>query len=299
MTLISTSPRTIAGTDLSIGPLGYGCWRLTSDPEHATEMITTALDNGMNLIDTADVYGLDWGGTGFGTNEELLGEVLAASPSLRDRMVLATKGGILPPTPYDSSSSYLTKALDDSLRRLRTDVIDIYMIHRPDMYTHPEQVASTLEGFVSAGKVRAIGVSNYTPAQTDALQSHLDIPLAVTQPQFSAAHLDPMRDGTLDQAMRDAIVPLAWSPLAGGRLATGEGLRPELVAKLIEIGDREGVHVSTVALAFVLAHPSRPVAIIGSQKAHRLVEATAALRVDLNRSDTYDIIEASEGVPLP
>ena len=299
MTLIDTTARRLPGTDLTIGPIGYGCWRLTSDVAHATEMITTALDNGLDLVDTADVYGLDWGGSGFGTNEELLGEVISASPGLRDRMVLATKGGILPPTPYDSSSSYLIKALDDSLRRLQTDRVDLYMIHRPDMYAHPEHVAQVLEGFVAAGKVRAVGVSNHTPAQTDALQAFLDIPLAVTQPQFSAAHLDPMRDGTLDQAMRDGIVPLAWSPLAGGRLATGQGLRPELMAKLHELGAREGVHNTVIALAFVLAHPSRPVAIVGSQKPERLVEATQALSVSLDRNDLYDIIEASEGVPLP
>lgn len=299
MTLIDTSARRLPGTDLTIGPIGYGCWRLTSDVSHATEMITTALDNGLTLIDTADVYGLDWGGTGFGTNEELLGRVLVATPELRERMVLATKGGILPPTPYDSSSTYLVKALDDSLRRLQTDHVDIYMIHRPDMYAHPEHVAQVLEGFVTAGKARAVGVSNHTPAQTEALQSFLDIPLAVTQPQFSAAHLDPLRDGTLDQAMKDGIVPLAWSPLAGGRLATGEGLRPELIAKLHELGTREGVHNTVIALAFLLAHPSRPVPIVGSQKPERLVEAAQALSVSLDRNDVYDIIEASEGVPLP
>ena len=299
MTLIDTSPRAIPGTDVVVGPLAYGCWRLTSDVAHATRMIATALDNGMNLIDTADVYGLDWGGSGFGVNEELLGEVLTASPGLRDRMVLATKGGILPPTPYDSSPAHLTKALDASLRRLQTDVVDIYMIHRPDMYTHPEAVAATLDGFVAAGKVRAVGVSNHTPAQTAALAAFLENPLAVTQPQYSAVHLDPMRDGTLDQAMRDGIVPLAWSPLAGGRLATGDGVRPELMAKLMELAAREGVDHTVIALAFTLAHPSRPVAIIGSQRTDRLVEATQALGVTLDRNDVYDIIEASEGVPLP
>lgn len=299
MTLIDASQRAIPGTDLTVGPLAYGCWRLTSDVTHATGIITTALDNGMNLIDTADVYGLDWGGSGFGANEELLGEVLASAPGLRERMVLATKGGILPPTPYDSSHAHLARALDDSLRRLRTDVVDIYMIHRPDMYTHPEAVAATLDGFVAAGKVRSVGVSNHTPAQTDALRAHLESPLAVTQPQYSAVHLAPMRDGTFDQAMREGMVPLAWSPLGGGRLATGDGVRPELMAKLMELGDREGVAHTVIALAFTIAHPSRPVTIIGSQQAERIVEATAALGVTLDRNDVYGIIEASEGVPLP
>lgn len=299
MSLIDTAQRPLPGTDLSVGPLGFGCWRLTSDVGKATELIETALDNGMTLIDTADVYGLDWGGSGFGANEELLGEVIAAAPRLRERMVLATKGGISPPTPYDSSPAHLTRALDDSLRRLRTDVIDVYMIHRPDMYTHPARVASTLDAFVGQGKVRAVGVSNFTPAQTAALAAHLEAPLAVTQPQFSAAHLDALRDGTLDQAMERGIVPLAWSPLAGGRIASGEGVRGELIAKLDEIAEREGVARTTVAMAFVLAHPANPVVLVGSQRSERLVEATAALGVELSRSDVYDIIQASEGVPLP
>ncbi len=266
-------------------------------------MVETALDVGMNLVDTADVYGFDWGGEGFGDAESLLGKVLAEASDLRDRMVLATKGGITPPVPYDSSQAYLTAACDASLQRLGVDVIDVYQVHRPDMLTHPAEVAEALQSLVAAGKVRAVGVSNYTPDQHDALIAHLDIPLATTQPQFSATHLDPMRDGTFDHAMRDGVLPLAWSPLGGGRLATGEAKdgspRPELIELLDGLATREGVDRAAIALAFVLAHPARPVAIIGSQKPDRIRGATTALGVTLDRNDLYDIIEASEGVPLP
>jgi predicted oxidoreductase len=288
-----------AGLD-PIGPLGFGCWRFTNTSvEAATELIETALDLGMNLIDTADVYGLDYGGSGFGGNEELLGQVLAATPSLRGRMVLATKGGIAPPVPYDSSDQYLRAAVEASLRRIGTDVIDLYQIHRPDLFTHPARVADTLSALVADGKVRAVGISNHTPAQHQALVAHLDVPLATTQPEFSVAHLDPLRDGTFDLCMRDGVVPLAWSPLAGGRLLSGHELPRELLDVLDELAEREAVDRAAICVAFVLAHPAAPVALLGTQSPERLHSATASLRVHLDRADVYRIVQASEGVPLP
>ena len=213
--LVQIRPRSLpAGLD-PIGPLGFGTWRFTTDDLGAAhELVETALDVGMNLIDTADVYGLDYNGSGFGGNEELLGKVLAQAPGLRDRMVLATKGGIMPPIPYDSSDAYLRSAVEASLGRLGVEVIDLYQIHRPDMFAHPAQVAETLSSLVGEGKIRAVGVSNHTPAQHDALIAHLgDLPLATSQPEYSPAFLGPLRDGTFDLCMRDGIVPLAWSRL--------------------------------------------------------------------------------------
>jgi predicted oxidoreductase len=108
-----------------------------------------------------------------------------------------------------------------------------------------------------------------------------------------------MRDGTLDLCMEHRIVPMAWSPLSGGRLATGEDVRPELLAVLDQLAAREGVDRAQIALAFVLAHPSAPIAIIGSQNPDRIRSSTAALGVALDRADVYSIVQASEGVPLP
>ncbi len=288
-----------AGLD-AIGPLGFGCWRLTTEQtSHAQALIETALDLGMNLIDTADVYGLDYGGSGFGGNEEVLGKVLAAAPHLRDRMVLATKGGIMPPIPYDSSDGYLRSAVDASLQRLGVDVIDLYQIHRPDLFAHPRQVADTLGSLVSEGKIRAVGISNHTPAQHDAFVAHLDVPLATSQPEYSPAFLGPMRDGTFDRCMRDGVVPLAWSPLGGGRLMSGDGVPPALIATLDELAGREGVDRAAICYAFVLAHPSAPVALLGTQNPDRLRSAVAALDVRLDRVDVYRIVQDSEGVPLP
>jgi predicted oxidoreductase len=286
--------------DLEVGPLAFGCWRFVgSDVAGGQELIEAALELDMNLIDTADIYGRGHGGGGFGESEELLGKVLAAAPELRDRMVLATKGGIREGVPYDSSATYLEAACDDSLRRLGVDVIDLYQVHRPDLFAHPLDVAEALDALVASGKVRTVGVSNHTPAQVAALDEYLEAPLVSTQPEYSAAHLAPLRDGTLDQAMAQGFAVLAWSPLAGGRLATGDGLRKELVAVLDELAAREGVDRSIIALAFVLAHPSGPVAILGTQQVQRLRDAQKALEVHLDRLDCYRIVAASEGVALP
>ena len=283
-----------------VGPIGFGCWRLTTpSTSEAATLVEAAVDMGCNLVDTADVYGLDWGGTGFGTCEERLGEVLRARPGLRNRMVLATKGGIIPGVPYDSSADALTDACEASLRRLGVDHVDLYQVHRPDMFTHPAEVAATLASLRERGLVREVGVSNHTPAQTQALQAHLPFPLASTQPEFSAACTAPMRDGTLDLAMQQGTTVLAWSPLAGGRLATGDDLRPELITALDEVASLRGVSRTVVALAFVLAHPSAPVAIIGTQQVDRVAEAMQATKVRLSRAEVYAIVQASEGVPLP
>ena len=286
--------------DVEIGPLAFGCWRFAgADVATAHELIETALDLDMKLIDTADIYGRGHGGSGFGAAEELLGGVLAAAPELRDRMVLATKAGIREGVPYDSSPDYLVAACDASLERLGVDVIDVFQVHRPDFFTHPLDVAETLDALVESGKVRSVGVSNHTPAQVQALMAYLEAPIVSTQPEYSARDLRPLRDGTFDLAMEHGHAVLAYSPVGGGALATGDGVRRELLTVLDELAAREGVDRSTIAIAFVLCAPSSPVAILGTQKVERLRDAQRALEVHLDRSDCYRIIEASEGTTLP
>lgn len=298
--LVDGTPRTIPGLGIDVGALAFGCWRFThDDATHARHVLETALDAGMNLVDTADVYGLDWGGSGFGANESLLGEVLRRSPSLRDRVVLATKGGIAPPIPYDSSPASLRAACEASLRRLGVETIDLYQVHRPDVLTHPADVAETLLALRSEGKIRSIGVSNHTAGQHRALEAHLDEPVATSQPEFSVAHLDPMRDGVFDHCMVTGTQTMAWSPLGGGRLAGGDDVEPALVETLDRIAERENTSRADVAIAFVLAHPSRPIAVVGTQTPERLAGATVAADVHLDHTDVYELIVASEGVPLP
>jgi predicted oxidoreductase len=293
-----SSPRALGSHSL-VFPLALGCWRLTGSDDNNERLVNSAVEHGITLIDNADVYGLDWGGTHFGACEEALGRVFQMNRGLRERVVLATKAGIVPGTPYNSSREYIVSACEASLQRMGVDYVDLFQIHRPDVFTHPEELAESLQLLQQRGLIRDIGVSNYTTSQTLALNAFLDEGLVATQPEFSALHLDPMRDGTLDLCMEAGITPLAWSPLAGGRLATGKDVPPQLLATLDTIASRENVSRAAVALAFVLVHPSAPIAIIGTQQPERITDLVKATSVNLTRTDVYAIIQASDGVPLP
>lgn len=284
----------------SFGRYGLGLWRFTGESVgDALRLISTAVECGITLLDNAAVYGRNWGGRGFGAAEELLGSVLERSPSLRDKVCVATKGGITPGIPYDQSSASLRRECEDSLRRLRVERIDLYQIHRPDLFAHPREVAETLMALRREGKIDRVGVSNFSTHQHEALAAHLQVPIETTQPEYSAAALGPLRDGTFDLCMRDGVVPLAWSPLAGGRLVTGEAIRPELMQVLDEIATRYATTREQVAYAFVLSHPSRPVVLLGTQRPERILAATSSPVQSLERADLYRIVAASEGRPLP
>jgi len=291
------------GTDLTIGALAYGCWRLagTGVAEAATK-ISTALDAGMTLIDTADIYG-GAGPEGFGEAEALLGDVLAADQSLRGRMILATKGGIVRGLPYKSTKDYLIRACEASLKRLQTDVIDLYQIHRPDLLTGHDEVADALLALQYQGKIREIGVSNYTPAQSRALEAHLGFPLVSQQPEFSALEISPLFDGVLDHAMATGARILAWSPLAGGDLlqdaAGAPGRARDVITVLDRLAGAYGTDRTAIALAFLMAHPAGVIPIIGTQTPARITAATKAYDVPLTRRDWYDILEASRGARMP
>ena len=299
--------RPLGNTGLSVGAIAFGCWRFAGvDVAKAAGRIETALDAGMTLIDTADVYGLD-NDCAWGAAEALLGEVLAASPSLRDRMVLATKGGIQLArgiglgVPYDTSATRIREACDASLRRLQTDRIDLYQIHRPDLLAHPAEVASALTDLVSSGKVRFVGVSNHSAAQVRALLAHLDVPLATVQPELSVAHLDPLDDGVLDQAMELGLTPLAWSPLAGGCLVADPAPDARIANIQSVLDELAKTHDSTrtaIALAFLLAHPAGVIPIIGTGRRDRILEAAAAADIALAKDDCYRLIAAA-GRVLP
>lgn len=293
---LSDRPRALGTTGLSVSPLAWGMWRLAGvDIAAVRAMIDAALAAGITLFDTADIYGFD-APAGFGSAEELFGAALAEDRGLRDRMVIATKGGIRPGIPYNSGRDYLIAALDDSLRRLRVDVIDLYQVHRRDFLTHPQELASTLDAMVASGKVRAIGVSNYSTEELATLASFLDHPIVSTQPEFSPLHAAPLYDGTLDQAMRLNLTVLAWSPLGGGRLADASHPAGALLAAQ---GNAFGVDAATAALSWIMAHPAGIVPIVGSQNPARIRAAAGALRVEWTRNQWYAVLEAGTGTRLP
>jgi predicted oxidoreductase len=270
-------------------------WRFRGDDFAAADrLVRTALEAGLTLFDTSDVYGPD-NGEAFGAAETLLGRVFERDAALRGRMVLASKGGTKLGLPYDSSAAYLVAACESSLRRLRTDRLELYQIHRPDLLAHPAEVASALDRLRRDGKIVEAGVSNFTAAQTRALVAHVPFKLASVQPEFSALAIGPLGDGVLDLAMELSLGVLAWSPLGGGRLANaGTDTRSrEVIAALDAVAGRERVTRTAVAYAWILAHPSRPVPIVGSQTPARIQEATQALRVRMTRAEWYGILNAA------
>jgi predicted oxidoreductase len=304
MSLLPLPPayRQLGSSGLAISPIAWGMWRLADNGATATDaakLIHTALDAGITLLDTADIYGFD-GTSGFGDAETLLGEVLHAEPALRGRMVLATKGGIAPPLPYDQSPHYLAKAIDASLKRLQTDAIDLWQIHRPDILAHPHEVARAIDNAVMAGKVRALGVSNFTMPQVAALNHFLDHKLVTTQPEISPLRIDCFENGELDQAMMLGLTPLAWSPLGGGQLFDPQTPRDIAVADALDaVAGPRGISRSVAAYSWLMAHPVGIVPIIGSQNPARIAEGAAATAVQWSRTDWYTVLVAARGVKLP
>ncbi|WP_428267589.1 aldo/keto reductase [Haliangium sp.] len=304
----SAMSRPLGRTGMRVFPIAYGLWRFAgTSVAAATAKLQAAMAVGINLFDIADVYGYD-GHSGFGDAEELLGRVFAATPSLRTDMILATKGGVDPGVPYNSGGTYLVDACEDSLQRMRTDYVDLYQVHRPDLLAHPEEVAAALSRLYRDGKIRAVGVSNYAPSQVDALQRFLDLPLATHQPEISPWRLDPFFDGVLDQCMRMQMTPLAWSPMAAGLLAISpakarEEKQPARLVALLECLDRvaadHGCDRGAVVLAFLLSHPAGIVPIVGTQRVERIQRAVEALSVELPRQEWYEIVQASMGTRLP
>ncbi len=299
-------------TSFDFGKMAFGCWRLTEPNTASVEQrLNAALDAGLCLIDTADIYGYGDSNNaisvdgaeadGFGGAEALLGDCLAAQPHLRDRMILATKGGIRPPLPYDSSRAYLTAALEASLRRLRTDYVDLYQIHRPDLLTDYLDLAQTLDGFVQSGKVRALGVSNFMPSQIRALAAHLKTPLLTHQPEISLWATAPFEDGTLDICAELSLTPLAWSPLGqGSLLQPPQSTQMKTVQLALQsCAEKYGVTPAQIALAFLLAHPIGIVPIIGTQNPQRIAESARSVDITLSREDWYRLYVARRGEAMP
>lgn len=276
----------------------YGFWRYGADQvDAAMAMIAACRAAGIDHFDTADVYG---GASGFGGAEKLLGAVRAKAPALLEGAVIATKAGCEPGSPYNNSPAYLASACEASLKRLGMERVDLFYIHRPDLLAHPADVAGALDDLVAAGKIGAVGVSNYTVAEVAALTRFLKAPLRVHQIEFSAGFVTPLFDGTLDQAMQQDIAVAAWSPLARGRLGDGGPEETAAVrAVLNRLAAKYGAPLEAIAMAFLLAHPAPVTPILGTTSPVRLKACLAGADITLSRRDWYDIVEAVRGMRMP
>jgi predicted oxidoreductase len=286
----------------------YGTWRLFDDapsatPQHVLRRLEACVDFGITTIDTAEIYG------GYEV-EELLGRALALAPGLRQRLQIVTKCGIYVPNArhperrvafYNASAQRLQKSCEKSLRLLGTDVIDLFLVHRPDWLTPAEDTARGLDALQAAGKIRSAGVSNYLVGQLELLASRVERPLVTNQIELSLFEMGAITDGTLDQAQRLGMRPMAWSPLGGGRLFEAQDPAASRVrAAMASLRDKyDGADETALALAWVLVHPSRPVAIYGTNKLERLASAARAASVQLAREDWYLLWEAAQGRRVP
>ena len=292
---------------IDLGPAGprlsrivAGTWRIGDWSMGVTERrrwIDGCLALGITSFDHADIYG------GY-TVEALFGEVLAADPALRERLQIVGKCGIKLVSPnrpshaiksYDTSRAHVVASVEQSLRALRTDRLDLLLIHRPDLLMDPADLADTLAALRRDGKVLHFGVSNHSPSQLALLNHRL--PLATHQIELSPLQMKALADGTLDQCLDLGLPPMIWSPLGGGRLFDPHDAQAARVRAVLEALGRQhgGASIATMAYAWILRHPSRPLPITGSRRIEAQREAVAALAIDLSPEDWYRVWQASMG----
>lgn len=284
----------------------YGTWRMLDTKPTAQEInrrLHACLELGITTLDTAEIYGLY-------DVETMLGAALALSPGLRGKFEIITKAGIYVPCSYhpdrrtahyNATGPRLLKSVEKSLRFLGTDHVDLFLVHRPDWLTRADDTAAGLNELLRSGKIRAAGVSNYSASQFDLLNARMEQPLVTNQIEFHLLHPEPINDGTLHQCEKLDVLPMAWSPLAGGRIF--DPTNPA-AARLAEAAKSlsaryNGATLEQLAYAWILTHPSHPLPVIGTNKLERLQSAAQADGIVLEREDWYALWEAAQGCRIP
>ncbi|PEI43007.1 aldo/keto reductase [Bacillus pseudomycoides] len=292
--------------NLEFSRIIQGFWRLAEwnmPKQELLSFIKNCMEMGITTFDHADIYG------GY-TCESLFGEALQLQPSLRDNMQIVTKCGIAPLSPkfpkryvahYNTSTKHIVKSVEQSLQNLHTDYIDLLLIHRPDPFMDPSEVAEAFTRVKQEGKVRHFGVSNFLPSQFNMLSSYLDFPLITNQIEVSAMQLEHFEKGTIDLCQEKRISPMIWSPLAGGEIFTGQNERAVRLRKTLQkVANELNVDgIDIVMYAWLLAHPANMMPIVGSGKLDRVKSAIAATKLTLDRQQWFTIFESSNGHPVP
>ncbi|MCX5388955.1 aldo/keto reductase family oxidoreductase [Streptomyces sp. NBC_00094] len=312
-----------ARTNTADGTPLYGCmglgggWDTTpygpADIAHAEAAVEAALDTGITAFDHADIYR-------YGKSEAVFGEVLSRAAGLRERITLQTKCGIrLPedgrPGLYDLRGPTIARRVEESLARLRTDVLDVLLLHRPDPLADPAEIAATLTSLHRQGLVRRFGVSNMSAPQIARLQAHLELPLTVNQLEMSLHRRDWVEEGVLvntsagagvgypagttEYCLAHGIRLQAWGALAGGRFADSEATPAgRLVA---ELAARKGTSPETVVLWWLQRHPAGIAPVIGTTRPARIraCRDAVARTPELSHEEWYELWTAARGAPLP
>ena len=290
------------GTGLLMSRIIYGMWRLTNDtdtsPVHVQAKIETCLAQGITTIDQADIYG------GY-MAEEVLGKALKGT-ALRDKIEIVTKCNIVAPVGrhamarvkyYDTTRAHIIASVDASLRLMGVDYIDLLLIHRPDPMMDHLETGSALDDIVSTGKIRAVGVSNFRPWDIDLLQSAMKSPIVANQIEISVLHYKPFTNGDIAFLQQRGITTMAWSPLAGGALFNTAN--KSLLEALAKVAERLESDVTSVAVAWLLAHPARILPVMGTNNLERIAAFSKATTLIIDRQTWYEIYTAALGEDVP
>jgi predicted oxidoreductase len=300
----------VANSDLTVSEISLGCMRIAELTKPEIErLIRTALEEGIDFFDHADIYG-------GGECEAKFADALEMTPRVRETMLIQSKCGIRKGA-FDFSKAHILAAVDGSLQRLRTDYLDVLLLHRPDALVEPEEVADAFTTLQTAGKVRHFGVSNQNPMQIELLKRYVTQPILFNQLQLSITNTGMIdaglnvnmeigasvdRDGsTLDYCRLHDITIQPWSPFQYGFFEgtfLGNPKFPELNRKIDEIAARYGVTNTAIAIAWLLRHPAHMQPILGTTNPQRVKDACRASEIRLSRQEWYEIYLAA-GNKLP
>lgn len=295
----------LGSSEMDVSRIALGCMRMDQlTISEATKMVDSALEQGITLFDHADIYG-------GGRSEEIFGKVLSENKGMRDRMRIQTKCGIRDGF-YDCSSAHIITSVEDSLMRLQTECIDVLLLHRPDALMEVDEIAEAFQYLLKSGKVRQFGVSNFNSVQLELLQSACKIPLVANQMQFGLMHAGMVSQGmetntmfegavqrdlaALDYCRLHNITVQAWSPLQYGFFEgnfIGNDKFPELNRVLENIAEHYAVSKTAIAIAWILRHPAKMQAIVGTMNIQHLKEICSAEKVHLSRKEWYELYHAA------
>jgi predicted oxidoreductase len=278
-----------------VGCMRWGVWGENFTTKQYEQIIDQCLSIDLNIFDHADIYG-------HYTTEADFGNALKGNASLRSKMQIITKCGINMLTPnrpnhqiksYNTSASHITKSVEQSLQNFHTDYIDTLLIHRPDILLDVEEVANTINTLKQSGKVKSFGVSNFTTGQIALLNKYITV--EHHQVEISVTHLNSFDDGVLDQCQLMNIEVQSWSPMGNGLFSVQNEKHSRILETATAISDKYNCSVNQIILAFLYAHPSNIVPVIGTTKFERIVEAKNAVEIKISREDFYKLWSASTG----
>ncbi len=278
----------------------YGFWRWEDVSSHGAatmeRIVNYCLELGINTFDHADIYG------GYQC-EELFGDILKKKSFKREDIVLFTKCGINNPhysrpdirvRYYDTSADHIVKSIDNSLRKLRTDYVDIFLLDQLDPLSDLEETALTLERLRGSGKIRNIGVANFSVFQHQLLASYLRVPIVTNHIELNILNTTALDNGQLDYIKQRYMRPLAAAPLAGGRIENGtDPLAVRVHYKLEELSKKYNAHIESIAVAWIVKLGALP--LVGTASDQRIKNIVNAFDIDLERQDWYELYHASKG----